>query len=307
MDQLKSLGKRDIFGILLPGTIPIFIGAYALFAALTLFQLQIGDILEQEFLVIAILFVCAYLIGSLLRLFAADEVDKQSGKYLLKVWRKQYEGSVPDDYESDFKEKMVEFLKGGDMSDIPAGFDDWLWLADEFPYVAWQNRFWRSHGFQEVLDFFQQNYKVRMWSESKASPKSFFNYCKLAITDGGGALADEVNAAEGLTRFFAGTFAALRLSIWLLGVSLLVQTLVIVGPALASRVGIGIALVLDWRTQSIHLVLSLVLVFVLLWMCRLIVKRLRFIRQKEAETVFHAFYLYATRPYKHDEDKDEVA
>jgi hypothetical protein len=187
--DLKSLGRRDIFGILLPGTIPVLIGAYALFAALAAFQLSTEDFLEHEFLVTAILFISAYLVGSLLRLFAADEVDRQSSEHRLKAWQKKYEGSVPENYESDFKEKMTKLLQGEDVSDIPAGFDHWLWLVDEFPYIAWHNRFWRSDGFQEVLDFFQQNYKTKMWAQSKASPKSFFNYCKLAIIDGGGTLA----------------------------------------------------------------------------------------------------------------------
>jgi hypothetical protein len=33
MDGLELLGKRDIFGIVLPGTIVVFTGAYALFGA----------------------------------------------------------------------------------------------------------------------------------------------------------------------------------------------------------------------------------------------------------------------------------
>jgi hypothetical protein len=112
-----------------------------------------------------------------------------------------------------------------------------------------------------------------------------------------------VNTAEGLTRFFAGTFIGLRLSIWLLLVSLLVQMLAIVGLAFAPSAGISIALAPDWGTQSIHLALSLALVFVLIWMCRRIAGRFRGIRHKEAETVFHAFYLYVARPYEQDEDE----
>jgi hypothetical protein len=305
--DFKSLGRRDIFGILLPGMTPVLISAYALYAALAPFQLPVTSILEQEFLVTVLLFASAYLIGSLLRLFAADRVDERSGRHLLKAWQKEYKGRVTKDYESEFRKKLLGFLNGDDVPEISIGFDDWLWLADKFPYIAWQNRFWRSHGFQEVLDFFQKNHKTKMWPQSQVSPKSFYNYCKLAIIDGGGTLAEEVNTAEGTTRFFAGTFTGMRLSIWLLLASFLVQVLVIIGLALAQRVGSRITLGLDWTAQSIHLVLSLGLIFALLWMCRQIVAQFRIIRQKEAETVFHAFYLYATRPYRQEEEKKKAA
>jgi hypothetical protein len=305
--DLKSLGRRDIFGILLPGTIPVIIGTYAIYAALASLQSSIGDIFKQEFLVTALMFVSAYLVGSLLRLFAADSVDEKSGKHLLQAWWKESKGCISKGYESEFKEKMVELLKGNNVPEIPAYFDDWLWLSDKFPYIAWHNRFWRSQGFQEILDFFQQNHKNRMWPQSNASPKSFFNYCKLAIIDGGGALAEEVNTAEGITRFFAGTFTGLRLSIWLLLGSVSVQILLMVGLAFAQKAGSSVILGLDWKTQSIYLVLSLVLVFALLWMCRRIIEQFRTIRQKEAETVFHAFYLYVTQPYKQFEEKKRAA
>lgn len=304
MEQLKSLGRLDIFGILLPGTIPIIIGTYALFAALAPFQVSVWNVLDREFLVTVLLFVSAYLVGSLLRLVAADAVDKQSSGYMLKVWKKEYEGRMSSGYESDFKEKVAELSRGGDVSDVPVGFDDWLWLVDEFPYTAHRNRVWRSQGFQEVLDFYQKNHKARMWSGKTSNPKVFLNYCKLSIIDGGGPLADEIIAAEGLTRFFAGTYVALRLSIWLLLVSVLVQFLVAAGAVLATKVSLCAGLVMDWKTQIIHWVLSLGLIFVLIWMCHRIIERFRIIRIKETDIVFHAFYLYIMRPYK---QKEEVA
>ena len=88
MDSLKSLGKKDIFGIILPGTILVLISAYGFWGVLELLQLPVGDLLKYEFLLTIILFVTAYLIGSLLRLFAADDIDKESSKYALKDWSK---------------------------------------------------------------------------------------------------------------------------------------------------------------------------------------------------------------------------
>ncbi len=127
--DFKSLGRRDIFGILLPGMIPILIGTYALYAALAPFQLPFAGILGQEFLVTVLLFASAYLIGSLLRLFAADRVDERSSEHLLQAWQKEYSGKITKDYELEFRNKMMEFLNGDDVPEIPAGFDDWLWLA----------------------------------------------------------------------------------------------------------------------------------------------------------------------------------
>ena len=108
MDRLRPLGRRDIFGILLPGTILVFIGAYVLSGVLALMQLPVGDLLEHEFLLTAMLFVVAYLFGSLLRLFAADDVDKKSSEYLLKAWRKKHLAKIKQGCLSDFHEKTVE-------------------------------------------------------------------------------------------------------------------------------------------------------------------------------------------------------
>jgi hypothetical protein len=304
--DFNSLGKRDIFGILLPGILPVLIGAYALYAALLPFKLDVASILGQQFLLTVLLFASAYLVGNLLRLSAADIVDKESSKYILDVWRKKQGENIDVDYESKFRERMNEFLKGDGAAEtppgFPSGFDGWLWGEDTFPYVAWHNRLWMSHGFQEILDFFQQNHKARMWPQNHESPKSFFNYCKLAVIDGGGTLADEVNTAEGNTRFFAGTLMGMRLSIWLLKVSIIFQVLVIIGLALAQIAGVS-PLALDWTTQIIYLILSLLLRRALFWMCGRIIEQFRTIRLKEAGTVFSAFYLYVTRPYRQEDKK----
>lgn len=290
MDQLKPLGRRDIFGILLPGTILVFIGAYVLFGVLVLLRLPVKDLLEQEFLLAAILFVTAYLVGSLLRLYAADAVDNESRERFRKAWRKK-NMSYPTQ-EQEFENLKAKLAKGSDVSDVPDGFDVWLLRADKFPYHAWMNRMWRSHGFREVLSFFQDNYKTSMWSENITSRKAFFNYCKLVIIGGGGALAEEVNMAESLTRFFAGTVTALRLSTWLLGVALIGQLLLVAALIFAPRWGIKLILA-GWEFQGFYFVFSLALIFVLQWMGRQIVNRFWRVREKEVGTVYHAFYLHS--------------
>ena len=290
MEQLRPLGRRDIFGIILPGAILVFLGAYVLFGVLVLLQVPVKDLLGQQFLLSVALFVAAYLLGSLLRTFAADDVDNQSGERLQEVWRKEREAKNISYSMPEFERCMAELAKGNDVSDIPDEFDDWLWRVDEFPYPVWQNRKWQAHGLRETLDFFRDNYRSSMWSGNKASPKSFFNYCKLAIIESSRALADEVNMAEGLTRFFAGTVAACRLSTWLLSAALVAQVLLVAAWILAARWGIELILA-GWKIQGFFFALTLALMLALQWICRLIMKRFRHVRQKEAEIVYHAFYL----------------
>ena len=294
MESLKSLGKRDIFGIILPGTILVLISAYALWGVLELLQLPAGDLLKYEFLLTIILFVTAYLTGSLLRLFAADDIDRESSKYALKDWYKTNPGKDNASLE-EFNKLKTELAKGETISEAPDGFDDWIWLEDNFPYPAWVNRFWSSNGFQDVLDFYRKKYKDSMWSTHNSSPKSFFNYCKLKLVGVDEALSDEVNAAESLTRFFAGTVAASRLSIKILSFVLVIQVLSTGIFTLGPGWGLNVPLAFDWPFQIFYFMLTLVLIFVLNRSCRLIVKMFRHLRLKEVETVFHAFFICLER------------
>jgi len=289
MIQFKPLGKRDIFGIVLPGTIVVFAATYALFGIHSILRLPIDNLLDQQFLLSAVLFVAAYLVGSVLRMYAADDVDKESSEVL----KKEYEARVEASKISSFQECRAELSKGNDVDRVPDGFDDWLPRVEEFPYPAWQNRKWQAHNLREPLDFFRDRYGSSMWSKSGTSPKSFFNFCKLAVVNIDGALAEEINISEGLIRFFAGTVIALRISIWLLIASLVVQLALVGALTLASW--LGGRLHIDWVSQGFHCALTPVLVLALLWIRRRIVRRYRYVRLLEVETVYHAFYLYSTR------------
>jgi hypothetical protein len=294
MESLKALGKKDIFGIILPGTILVLISAYGFWGIFELLHLPVGDLLKYEFLLTIILFVTAYLIGSLLRLFAADDIDKESSKYALNDWGKNDPGKAKTNTEK-FNEIKAELAKGEIIKEVPAGFDDWIWREEDFPYPVWMNRFWSSNGFNDVLDFYRKKHKDSMWSINNSSPKSFFNYCKLRLVSKDEALSDEVNAAESLTRFFAGTVSASRLSIRVLDFVLVVQILSIAIFVLGPGWGLNLPIALDWQFQIFYLLLTLVLIFVLNRCCRLIVKMFRHVRLKEAETVYHAFFISSER------------
>ena len=294
--DLKPLGKRDIFGILLPGALLVFVSVYVLSGVLVVLQLPTKGLLEREVLLAVVLFVVSYLVGSILRLYAADDVDQKSSERFVKAWRKKHQVEIENGRisELDFEECKIELARGNDVPDVPDGFDEWLWQVDSFPYRASMNRIWQVQGRFEELDFFRTRYKASMWSENRAFVKNFFNYCKLVIIKSGEGMADEINMAEGLTRFFAGTFAALRLSVLVLCTGLIFQLLLVAMLILVPRWGIALPFPAQWTFQGFYSIFTLALIFVLQWICRLIVKRFRVIRMKEAEVVYYAFYLQLT-------------
>jgi hypothetical protein len=205
----------------------------------------------------------------------------------LRVWKKENQATIPPEYE----EIKNALSKGELVEAMPFAFDAWLWATDTFPYVAWQNRFWQTNGFSDVLDFYKKSHKGSLWSEHISSPKSFFNYCKLVIAESGGALAEETYIAEGLTRFFAGTYSALRVSTVMLIISLIIQLLfsfkwltILIGGAFINSDMI-----------FVQIITSVLFILVLWWMQRLIVKKFRRIRLKEAETIFYAFFLISQK------------
>jgi len=252
--------------------------------------MPIGGLLDHEFLLIATLLVIGYFVGSLLRLFAPDEVDEESSERLEKEWRNQHDWEeVKEKYEG-WREELVN---GNDIVIKEDGFDGWLFRVEDFPYPAWQNRKWQACGFDEVLRFYRDNYRNNMWPATRTSPKTFFNYCKLAVISNDGSLADEVNTAEGFTRYCAGTVVALGISIWLLAGSLVVQ-LILGALAFASSWGIRLAPSVDWKSQVLNLVLALILILALQRIRQRMVSSFRRVRIKEVETAYHAFYLYST-------------
>lgn len=287
MDKFGLLAKRDIFGIILPGIIVVLVITFVISGTLNLIgsSIDLASLLSQQFLLSLLLFVAAYLVGSLLRLVASDDVDKEASKNILNNWEKAY--SKHDADIAAYKKCHVELAVGKDVPSVPEGFDDWLWRIDQFPYAGWQNRKWQALNFRDVLNFYRENYKEGMWPSNSLFSKSFFNYCKLVIAKNNRELTDEVNMAEGLTRFFAGTVLALRISNWLLGFFLVLH--------------ISFAFI-EWffhlpitadisRWQIFYFSLTTILLLVLLWVQRRIVDRFRFVRLKEAETVYHSFYL----------------
>ena len=121
MDVFK-IGLRNILGLTMPGALLVLVFSYTLLRIVVMTGLDIRDYLwgkDQQFLMLAIFFSISFIIGALIRLKAADNVDKKSRKKLLK----EYFSIFTDD--SKFKEILKDtkeelnrklFFKGGKVS-----------------------------------------------------------------------------------------------------------------------------------------------------------------------------------------------
>lgn len=289
MDIFK-LGARDIFGIVLPGAVLLFVILYVFWslpATLGLPALDVSLLKDQGLLLSIAFFVTSYLLGYLLRLGTADQVDKESSECCLKEWRRRKENQV---LEEHLKQLLDQMRRGEDAPDIPTEFDHWAWLAEQFPYpVCYLRKVALSYP-PEVREFFNQ-YKRCMGLVPDSLPiagRQFFSYyCKLVISKEDSVLREEINAAEGNTRFLVGTYSALRLSIWifvtLLGFQLIAMAVLYIR---------GISVAELARSHLASLVVSTLLLIAGSRAAQIHIKRnFRGARMREADIVYSAFYL----------------
>jgi hypothetical protein len=310
MDIFK-LGVRDIFGIVLPGAVLLFVILYAFWSLPTTLGLPALDVpllKDQGFLLSIAFFAASYFLGHLLRLGTVSKVDTESSECLLKEWRRRKENQdFEEDFEQflnqvrqgeDFKESFEQLLdqmrqKGVSDSDIRTAFDDWLWRAEPFPYPVWHLTRAALNYPREIYEFFNQH-KHCMVLVPDSLPivgRQFFNYCKLVISQEDSILREEINAAEGNTRFLVGIYRALRLSLWVFITLLACQLIAMVvlhirGTPVADLV----------RSHLASLALSTLLLAAGSRAAQIYIKRdFRDSRLKEADTVYDAFYLVCKR------------
>ena len=133
MDLFK-LGLRNVLGITLPGALVVFIFFYVLFS--TTFALNQPLIIfawtkDQQFLILVALFLISYVLGSLMRLNAADKVDEKSAKHHLDKFNKD-KGTLGISDKQEFERARQQLLKGNQDVSIPEGFDKWIWRTERF-------------------------------------------------------------------------------------------------------------------------------------------------------------------------------
>jgi hypothetical protein len=242
---------------------------------------------EQTAVLLTGFLLISYLLGSLIRLRAADRVDERSAflhgdRTLLEALKALFgwDLEVPGEKEWNKLDDQFEKLTA-DSLPLPwpqKGVEEMreLWEKDSFPYPVWLFMRLKVYSHSEKCTFFR-SYK-QCFGKAERRGKEFLNYCKLVVyqasAESGGGLAEEVRSAEAFTRFFAGTFYAL---LWSSGALFLSALLPLLGREIHwSRMGLGLALAL-----------------VSLYMAKQIVAdgRFRNLRIKEVDIAFDAFYL----------------
>jgi hypothetical protein len=307
MDIFK-LGVRDIFGIVLPGAVLLFVIIYVFWTlppTLGIPALDISLLKDQGLLLSIVFFVASYLLGYLLRMGTADQVDRESSQCLLKEWRRRKENQYFEegfeqllnqmrqgkDFEEGFEQLLNRMRQREDVSDsdIRTAFDDWLWRAEPFPYPVWHLRKAALNYPREIYEFFNQHKRGMglvpdsLWIKGH----QFFNYCKLVISKEDEKLREEINAAEGSTRFLGGTYSALKLSIWIFVILLTFQ---LIAMAVLHIKGISVTDLA--RSHLASLALSTLLLAAGSRAAQIYIKRYYHdLRLREADIVYGAFYL----------------
>ena len=284
--DLFRLGFRNLMGVLLPGTLFVLVLIYVVFTGAKAADWQIQTSVLDRWSSAIIIFLISYLVGSLMRLNSADNVDAKWFEYSQKEFRPEAASSTLDDDWSDTARELTD-------EDVTNQMKlEKIWRTDEFPYPVWH--FYKLKLFHppEAYQFFSR-YRgcMRQHEGSGKLGKEFFNYCKTTVLYSrpqvGDALVAEIQTAEALVRFYAGTFYALVYGMWMLTALFVWQVAWLIAKSRPSIQS-------DWKA-SIPQLSTIVMTGLLAgsgWaMQRMIVKRFRTMRLKEVDTVYDAFYL----------------
>jgi hypothetical protein len=140
------------------------------------------------------------------------------------------------------------------------------WSIEKFPYIEHiGDLILRDLGgdSSSIYEFYQKEWKPK---KQAGGNKRFFNYCKtMLLREGNEMTVAELNTAESINRYISGMFYSLLLSSLLILLSLPFQA----------------------KSELIISVIILLSYLIGLWN---IVSRFRFIRIKEAQTLFDACY-----------------
>jgi mannose-6-phosphate isomerase-like protein (cupin superfamily) len=230
-----QLGFRNLFGIILPGAVLVLVLATCLNVVFPdMGQTGFAQIGDQATFLVAEFLLFSYILGSVIRLYSADIVDRLSAS-LICIRKDPWIGApnnslvariLHDLGKEDSLDARLDKLQdyAGDhhnMFEPKHELMKWAWKYDSFPYPVWELMKFRLYHPEELLKFFFP-YK-RCFATRERRGKEFYNYCKAVIYEAHEgkrhALADEVQSAEANVRFLAGVFWALLLSTLVLVIS----------------------------------------------------------------------------------------
>jgi len=141
-----------------------------------------------------------------------------------------------------------------------------LYACDRFPYIDWL-----GEECQEYLPSEAQEFYENAWANYKRpgrQNKQFFNFCKIMINSNDERAANEIQAAESLSRYVGYMFHALAIAFPLMFFAVVSRYIVF------RQITAG----------------PLIVLIAYCWAMTGILRRFRFIRFKEVETVFAASF-----------------
>ena len=244
-DKVPAIGEaRGVFEIFIPGLfllLNLWAALYLLPATDETTKRYIQTLASRPVLAAMVVIPFSYLAGVILRLFRTDLPDRHSGLF-----------------QRLFPARHLT------REEAP-------WAYEEFPYPEWL-AYLVQHRFPEKA----RPFLLGWWSTSPgnhqtADPrkrKQFINFCKVVISSADPAAAAELYAAESLSRYIAGMYYALCLSL------LMLVTAAVSRLSAREPVSLGhVALVASYAVGIVA-----------------ILANFRFIRIKEVETIFAATY-----------------
>jgi hypothetical protein len=263
-------GARGIFEIFVPGLFLLLnfgIVAYLLPFIDQRTREMVTTVTANSILGLIVAVCFGYLIGILLRLLKTDHIDKLSSAWLKAFDKKSLEDErsrEPKDKNRTFAWLKRIFNKSTRQSTKPVYKSS---VTDEFPYIVWLGEVAKWYLPPEALTFYKKVWAPRDRGSNKRN-KQFFNFCKVVVTSYDEKAANEIYAAEALTRYIAGMFYALMAASFLI-----IVTFVIVG--LESE---------QWMTGLLFMLLPYAFAMLI------IIQRFRKIRIREVEVVFAASF-----------------
>jgi hypothetical protein len=236
MNNFKNIsGAGGIFHIFVPGLFLLLnMAAGIYFSPLgnELMQAHIKEIMRNPTTSVALTIGVGYLIGVVLRIFRSELADRLSARFLRRF---------------DRKARGPETLLN-------------LYAHDEFPYSRWLGELCGRLP-PEVKEFYEKS-----WKGKKSS--TFLNFCKVMIISEDERAANEIYAAEALSRYISGMLYALFIAAGVIAAAIISQ-FIVTGKINLSLLAIDIG--------YMAAILSILANF-------------RFIRIKEVFTVFVATY-----------------
>jgi hypothetical protein len=277
---------RDLVGILFPGGLLVFFTVLAVWAVVLPFSPSTLPSITPTDGRFIILLIVSYIAGQSLRMKRLTDLEARCTEEYRK---EKHPGKEPSDW-GKFKEKIDNeekdyFLGGSDierLKEVYRQYNDGYSFYEKFPYGYRLFARRLFHQPEHYMKFFEKYDR-----QGITKTETFFNFCKSVIYEYSPSFKEEVLRQESLVRLFAGLYYVIKYGKLVAVIVLAAHSILIAEHyfklGFPRYTGVGTSL-------TIILVTILVL-FVLLYMNREILRRLRYMRVKELNLAHDGFYL----------------